>query len=412
MFQPHAWPQVILHVDGDAFFASVAQATSPQLKGRPVVTGAERGIATAISYEAKKLGITRAMRISEIKKQFPSCIIADSDYELYALFSQRMFEIIREFSPTVETYSIDEGFADLKGLRRPLHMTYEEIASAIQKKIKNSLGISVSVGISVTKSLAKLASGMRKPNGLVIIPGTRIESFLQHIPVQEVWGIGPQTSAYLKKQGIHTALEFAQKDESFISTYLSKPFFEIWKELRGIQVYFIQTQTKTTYRSLTRSRTFFPPTQNKDILWSRLMHHVEEAFQTARSLHYRVGHVWLFLKTQDFRFHSTDFALHKAVDIPSVIQKELELGFNAIWQKQSTYRTTGCTVSHFTSAGEMQQSLFQEEKERTTKFSKLSSLLEQKKVDFGYSLYDEEEKKKKRIPKKPSLPLLSLESFG
>ena len=99
MFQLRSWPNVILHIDGDAFFASVMQAVRPSLKGKPVVTGQERGIATAISYEARKYGITRAMRMSEIKKICPQCIIVDSDYELYDLFAKKMFAIVRSFTP-------------------------------------------------------------------------------------------------------------------------------------------------------------------------------------------------------------------------------------------------------------------------------------------------------------------------
>ena len=98
MFQIRSWPETILHIDGDAFFASVAQAVNPKLKGKPVVTGHERGIATAISYEAKKYGITRGMRFFEMRKLCPDCAFIESDYELYALFSHRMFEILRQFS--------------------------------------------------------------------------------------------------------------------------------------------------------------------------------------------------------------------------------------------------------------------------------------------------------------------------
>src|SRR5262245_49168656 len=134
-FQVRSWPTVVLHLDGDAFFVSVLQAINPSLKGKPVVAGSERGIATAASYEAKKYGIKRAMRIDEVRKLCPEVIVMHSDYETYSLFSQKMFDIMREFSPTVEEYSIDEGFADLKGLRRPLRMTYQEIAKAMKNKV-------------------------------------------------------------------------------------------------------------------------------------------------------------------------------------------------------------------------------------------------------------------------------------
>ena len=123
-----SFPQAIMHIDADAFFASCEQAIHPELKGRPVITGKERGIVAAASYEAKARGVQRGMRLFEVKKVCPDCIILPSDYETYSLFSVRMFEIMRRFSPDVEEYSIDEAFVDLTGLRRSFHGSYESIA--------------------------------------------------------------------------------------------------------------------------------------------------------------------------------------------------------------------------------------------------------------------------------------------
>src|SRR3990170_6086875 len=122
-----SWPRAILHLDADAFFASCEQAMHPELKGKPVITGRERGIVAAASYEAKARGVKRGMRLSEVKKVCPDAVLLPSDYETYSLFSLRMFEILRRFSPMVEEYSIDEAFVDLTGLRRLYHAPYEEI---------------------------------------------------------------------------------------------------------------------------------------------------------------------------------------------------------------------------------------------------------------------------------------------
>ncbi len=300
MFQVRSWPNVILHLDGDAFFASVFQATNPRLKGQPVVTGSERGLATAVSYEARKYGIHRGMLTWQIRKICPQCTIIPSDYELYSLFSQKMFTILKSFSPAVEEYSIDEAFADLKGLRQPFNMSYQEIGRAIKNKVENSLGITVSVGISVTKSLAKLASSFRKPSGLTLVPGHEIEILLGKTVISDVWGIGENTSAYLQKFRIKTALDFVRQPESFVKTRLSKPFFEIWRELRGEKVYEINDRSKQSYKGITRSQTFTPSINNKNILWARLLNHIEDAFSQARQFHYLVGKVCPFLKTPGF----------------------------------------------------------------------------------------------------------------
>src|SRR5512142_2375026 len=159
-----SWPRAILRLD--AFFASCEQAIHPELRGRPVITGKERGIVAAASYEAKARGVSRGVRLSEVKKICPDAVILPSDYETYSLFSVRMFEILRRFSPDVEEYSIDEAFVALTGLRRSFHGPYGMIAEKMRQTIKQELGITVSAGVSLSKVLAKIGSKHRKPDGL------------------------------------------------------------------------------------------------------------------------------------------------------------------------------------------------------------------------------------------------------
>lgn len=411
MLSIHSWPQVILHIDGDAFFASVIQATQPHLKGKPVITGHERGIATAISYEAKKYGIKRGMRFFEIKRLCPTCHFIESDYELFSLFSRRMFEIIKQFSPVVEEYSIDEGFVDLKGLQRPLHMNYEAIGKKMKETIESNLGITVSVGISLTKSLAKLASDFNKPSGLTVIKGPDIESFLGKIPIQKVWGIGPQTAAYLQKWGIKTAFDFVSQTEGFISKHLSKPFIEIWQELQGKQIYTINPEAKTTYSSISRTQTFYPPTCDKHILWSRLLTHIEEAFHKARKYHYAVGSVFIFLKTQEFRYHGREIKLASKTSYPALVRDEIKQVFDKLYQPQTLYRTTGCTISDLIENKAVQETLFQDVSVQN-KMEKIYPLLDAKKIDFGTCLYDKANLLHGKKETKPSIPYLSLQQLG
>ncbi|MDW8120683.1 MAG: DNA polymerase IV, partial [Armatimonadota bacterium] len=256
----HSWPKAIVHIDADAFFAACEQAIHPELRGKPVVTGKERGIVAAASYEAKAKGITRGIRLFEVKKICPEAIILPSDYETYSLFSIRMFAILRRFSPDVEEYSIDEAFVDLTGLRRLYQGSYGKIAQQIQETIEKELGITVSIGVSVTKVLAKVASQTRKPRGLTVIPGTDIHLFLKDLPIEEVWGIGPNTAALLQKFGIRTALDFARSSEAFVKKYFSKPYQEVWHELNGRSVYPVVPETKNDYQSISKTKTFTPPT--------------------------------------------------------------------------------------------------------------------------------------------------------
>jgi DNA polymerase-4/DNA polymerase V len=174
----HSWPRAVLHLDADAFFASCEQAIHPELKGKPVITGKERGIVAAASYEAKARGVTRGVRLSDVKKICPDAVILPSDYETYSLFSLRMFAIIRRFTPDVEEYSIDEAFADLTGLRRNFHGPYSMIARKMQETVEKELGITVSIGVSLSKVLAKVGSKHKKPRGITMMPGREIHHYL------------------------------------------------------------------------------------------------------------------------------------------------------------------------------------------------------------------------------------------
>src|SRR3989454_11350529 len=168
----HDFPRAILHIDGDAFFASCEQSRRPKLQGRPVVTGKERGIAASMSYEAKVRGVTRGMRLAEIRKRCPEAVILPSDYETYSLLSKRFFALVRRYTPDVEEYSVDECFCDLTGLRRPLRMSYETMAARIKADLEHDLGLTFAVGLAPTKVVAKLASKWQKPAGLTVISGT------------------------------------------------------------------------------------------------------------------------------------------------------------------------------------------------------------------------------------------------
>src|SRR5262249_36473028 len=153
-----SYPQAILHIDGDAFFASCEQAGNPKLKGKPVVTGKERGIAASMSYEAKARGVVRGMPIRDILKVCPEVVLLPSDYETYSLLSTRFYAIVRKFTSEVEEYSIDECFADITGYRRAYRASYEQIAARIKHELDTSLGFTFSVGLAPNKVLAKVGS--------------------------------------------------------------------------------------------------------------------------------------------------------------------------------------------------------------------------------------------------------------
>jgi DNA polymerase-4/DNA polymerase V len=367
-----SWPKAILHLDADAFFASCEQAIHPELRGRPVITGKERGIVAAASYEAKARGVQRGVRLSEVKKICPDAVILPSDYETYSLFSVRMFEILRRFSPDVEEYSIDEAFVDLTGLRRSFHGPYELIAEKMQETIQRELGLSVSVGVSLSKVLAKVGSKHRKPHGITMIPGREIHLILEKLPVEKVWGIGPNTAAFLNKCGITTALEFARKDEAFVAKHLSKPYQEIWHELNGRSVYPVTTETKSSYQSISKAKTFTPASCDETFVFAQLAKNLENACIKARRYHLAAARVVVFLRKQDFTGSGVELKLSRPTAYPVELFELVREGFLQLYQAKALYRQTGVVLSGLIEEKSVQYSLFDD----TTKIEKMARIYE------------------------------------
>ena len=246
------------------------QALHPELKGKPVVTGKERGIVACASYEAKALGVKRPMRLWEAQKLLPTLICLPSDYETYSLYSKRMFEIMRRFTPTVEEYSIDEAFAELSGLRRLYRTGYEEIAWKIKQAIQTELGLTVSVGLSASKTLAKIAGKEKKPDGFFVLPASALHLFLPTVPLERVCGFGPSTVALLQKQGVRNVWDYVSRSEVWAKGLLGKIGVELWHELRGEAVYPVVTREKEDYASISKTKTFTPPSSEKDFVKAQL----------------------------------------------------------------------------------------------------------------------------------------------
>jgi DNA polymerase IV len=358
-FMLQSFPKAIIHIDGDCFFASCEVAKNPLLKGKPVITGRERGIASSMTYEAKAKGVTRGMRIHEILKVCPDAIILPSDYETYSLYSKRMFEIVRRYTPDVEEYSIDECFADITGLRTLHKMSYLKIAEAIKKELDEELGMTFSIGLSVNKVLAKLASKWKKPNGLTPIPGKDIHLFLEKLTVDKIWGIGPNTTEFLNRFDIRTALQFALCTEEWIRTHLHKPQYEIWRELRGDHIYMLDTrEVKHDYQSISKTRTFTPPSKERSYVLSQLSKNIENACIKLRRHNLITNRLFFFLRKQDLSYEGLELKLTNFTDIPMDIVKIVAAHFDEVYKPNVNYRATGIVLMNLRFQEGMQMDLF------------------------------------------------------
>ncbi|MDB5260333.1 MAG: polymerase protein [Candidatus Nomurabacteria bacterium] len=334
------FPKAILHIDGDSFFASVEQAQNKNLRGKPIVTGAERGIATSISIEAKRLGITRAMPVWEIKKKFPEVIVVPGDYETYTIYSKRMYSIVRRYTSVVEEYSIDECFADITGLQRFHRLTYKGIAERISNDLYKELGVSFSVGLGPTKVIAKLGSGWKKPHGMTVISKADIEKYLKLTPVRKIWNIGKKTTERLNKMHIQNAIEIARMQKTTVEKVFYKPMQEMWMELNGESVWEVNV-TKEKHKSISTTKTFTPPSQDKAFLFSQLSKNIEEAVSRARKEDLLINSIAIFLKTQDFGYHTVEVKLRDSTNNPIDIIREAATNFTKIYKPHTDYRATG-----------------------------------------------------------------------
>ncbi|TFG36466.1 MAG: DNA polymerase IV [Nitrospirales bacterium] len=378
----HSWPRAILHLDADAFFASCEQAIHPELRGKPVITGKERGIVAAASYEAKARGVKRGMRLFEVKQVCPDAVILPSDYETYSLFSLRMFEILRRFSPDVEEYSIDEAFVDLTGLRRSYHGPYGMIAKKMQETVETELGFTVSVGVSLSKVMAKIGSKHNKPHGLTIIPGRDIHLYLKDLPLEKVWGIGSNTAAFLNKFGITTALEFARKDEWFIKQYLSKPYQEVWHELNGRSVYPVTTESKSSYQSISKAKTFTPPSNDRTFIFAQLSKNLENACIKARRYKLAAARLIIFLRTQEFRNTGIEMKVSRPSAYPAHLFGLLRDGLDRVYQADCFYRQTGVVLAGLVPETKIQYTLF-DDPARIEKMARIYTAVDALSEKFG-----------------------------
>lgn len=355
-----SFPRAIAHMDADAFFTSVEQALNPELRGRPVVTGQERGIIACASYEAKALGVARGITLAEARQLCPDLVILPSDYESYSLFSKRMFDIVRRFSPDVEEYSIDEAFVDISGMRRVFRCSYEDIGTRIQQTVRRELGITVSIGISLSKTLAKLCSKFRKPAGLTAVQGRFIHILLDRTPLEKVWGFGPNTVDLLRKLGLKTALDFVKRSEGWAGKLLGKKGRELWHELRGDSVWKVDPAPKQTYATIMKSKTFTPPATDRAFVFAELARNVESSMAKARRYKLRPRTIGVVLRRQNFTHDGCEARLSRATSSTQEAMPVAEMLFNRVYQEGVEYRATLVALMELESDTEQQYELFED----------------------------------------------------
>lgn len=371
---------VIALVDCDSFFVSCEQSVNSELKGRPVCVMSGRGqCVISRSKEAKKLGIRMGMPYFQIEGQMKKATYINANHELYSKISEKVMTILKNFSPKVEVYSIDEAFVDLTGLERLYKKNYLEIAQMIREEVLKHTDIPVSIGVSSSKSLAKLASDKAKTmgEGVFLIGARKIVPLLQNTSIDEIWGIGKNLSILLRKNGILTAYELVCQDDLWLNKQIGIRGLEMKHELLGEMVSPVSNEVKLP-KSIQKTSALAKFSSDKNYLKNSLNYHIHRACVKLRGINAKCKGVSIFLRTKDFRIFCEKKVLNVATDFELEISDIVFTLLDKLYNPNILYRSTGVILDTFTMNDEAQMSLFADEKvdEKKEKLSKCFDKLE------------------------------------
>lgn len=374
-------------IDCDSFFVSCEQKINPELKNKPVcVLSNKDGCVVSRSKEAKKMGVRMGQPYFMAKREFPDAIYVSCHHDLYGEISQEVMNLLRTFSPKVQVYSIDEAFVDLTGLTRLYKKNYFKLAEYIKQEIKEKLDIPVSIGISTTKTLAKLASDKAKKtdNGIYLIGKRKIQSVLTKTPVEEIWGIGRNLTTLCRRNGVLSAYDLVKKDDQWIDKKMGIHGLEMKHELLGEIVSEI-INAENPPKSIQKTSAFGIFTSDLDFIKNQLNYHIHNACRKLRKADCKSKIVGVMLRTKDFKVYYDKQILTSPtsfeMEISDIAFKLLENLYN----ENVLYRSTGIILEDLWPNKETQLFLFSDDKidEKKEKLSKCFDTLESK---FGKNI--------------------------
>jgi DNA polymerase-4 len=307
----------ILHVDMDAFFAAVEQRDHPELRGKPVIVGSDpkggrgRGIVATCSYEARKFGVHSAQPISQAWRQCPQGIYVRGDMEKYERVSERVMAILLGFTDLLEQISIDEAFLDVTG-SKTLFGSAIQIAGRIKSQISHDLDLTASVGVASNKFVAKVASDLRKPDGLVIVESGREEEFLAPLPVGRLWGVGKKTEAILQAQGLELIGQIADCDPGRLEKIFGKGGGRLWELAHGTDPRPVSPEEG--YKSIGHEITFEKDVEDTGILHDTLLALTEKVAHRLRSHGAMARTITVKYREANFTTYTRRTTLKSAID--------------------------------------------------------------------------------------------------
>lgn len=370
----------ILHIDMDAFFASVEQLDNPDLRGKPVAVGgsSDRGVVSAASYEVRKYGVRSAMSVVKARKLCPEIILVPGRMRRYKEISQQIMGVLHEFSPVVEQASVDEAYLDGTGLER-LFGPIDEVGRRIKARVREVTGLTCSVGAAPVRFLAKIASDMDKPDGLFIVRHEEMHEFLRDLPVRKIPGVGAKLLEVLSRLRVRTCGDVLQRDADWWEARLGKHGAALFDRARGIDPNPVKTSERA--KSCSAENTFSEDTSDRAVLRKWLLAQSERVGEDLRRHGYRGRTVTLKVKWSDFTQITRSRSLGERTDKTAVIFATA-CGLLDQVRLHRSVRLIGVGVSNF-EARTRQVGLFEEEPGAVEASSELDKAVDAVRRKFG-----------------------------
>jgi len=371
----------ILHVDMDAFYASVEERDDPKLKGKPVVVGVgKRGVVSAANYEARKFGIRAAMPIYKAKALAPHAIFIAPNMARYAEVSEQVMDIFEDVTPYVEPISLDEAFLDVTGAKRLLG-SGREIADQIRKRVEKDLGITCSVGIAHNKFIAKIASGHCKPNGVLEVDPEKMLEFLHPLAANEIWGVGPKTNELLEKMGLFTIADIANTPRSTLIRVLGQANGSSLYELAWGRDY-RDVITEHIEKSISASQTFDVDLYQPEEILKEFLRLTEKSADRMRERGLAASTISIKVRFADFKTISRS----KTLDLPTTGTQEIfEVAkslYLALRLDRVLVRLVGVSLDSLVENDDVTQMVLGE---RTSSWQQADRAIDRVKAKFGRS---------------------------
>ena len=334
------WSRIVVHADMDAFYASVEQLDDPSLRGRPVLVGmdSDRSVVLTASYEARPFGVGSAMPMSKARRLCPDALIVKPNFERYTEVSRRIMAVFDDFSPDVEAISLDEAFLEMTGTQR-IFGTPGELGRQLKAAIREATGgLTASVGISGTKYVAKVASDLRKPDGLTVVRPDRARAFLAPLPVRRLWGVGPKTEERLAAAGYTHIGPIADEDSAVLAARLGRLGLHLQHLARAEDPRRVQTRRRA--RSVGSERTLSEDVSDRATIEEHLRTSAENIGGRLRRKKLLAGGVRVKLKTSSFQGLSRQALLSTPTDVGRELY-EAALPLLAMFPTHEPFRLVG-----------------------------------------------------------------------